>query len=140
MPTLAQRLFACNVPHHVLVGLSILGCVAVTVAVCLPVLTFSPLGIIWFAFLLLVSVALGLIVGLFVGGLIVAPLNHVRSRLNGAPFRVGDRVQILCGRHNGETTDVYKVWAERNQVRVILTQADRDAVTDVYFYWQVCRC
>jgi hypothetical protein len=72
------------------------------------------------AYLLLALVAttgLGFCAGVFACWPWMRPLC---SRFNGAPLKVGDRVEILTGPHRGTTTSVYEVTAARmSQLRVL---------------------
>jgi len=85
------------------------------------------------------AAALGYLVGGLMAVFILGPLYYQQSLDNGAPYEPGDRVRLLVGRRRGQIVRVYGVWAERNQVRVELGDAERDAVTDVFSYYQVCR-
>ena len=75
----------------------------------------------------------------FPGMFVLGPIMHGFARVNGSPFRVGDDVMILCGKHAGQRAKIYELWKERAQVRVELGEAERNAVTDVYSETQVCR-
>ncbi len=66
-------------------------------------------------------------------------LGRVVARLQGWPFAVGDRVQILSGKHKDTIALVYEVWAERGQVRVELGSASREKVKDVFCAVAICR-
>ena len=78
--------------------------------------------------------------GWFFGALIIWPITfRIAKALQGAPFRVGDRVWILVGKHKGTLTRVYEVWGERGQVRVELGADDKNAVTDVFCLVAICR-
>lgn len=57
---------------------------------------------------------------------------RLRRRFNGAPFRSGDLVRILSGRHRGVVTTVYEEWPERDQVRVDLGEQAKRDVQDVF--------
>lgn len=77
------------------------------------------------------------------GALITAFFLHIlwrlRAWLNGAPFRKGDVVQILAGKHQGRIARVYDEWIERNEVRVdVGKQAKRD-VEDVFSFVEISR-
>jgi hypothetical protein len=71
--------------------------------------------------------------------MVLGPLYYFRARLNGAPFRVGDRVRILVGPHRDRIVQVYDVWGERRQVRVDLDAQTEKDVTDVFSFTQICR-
>jgi hypothetical protein len=92
-----------------------------------------------------VAAFLGAVVGAYgIGGLVsitlVARLIYpIAIRLVGAPFHVGDRVFILCGRRKSRVVEVYEVWPERGRVRVRLSEEDRIQVTDVYSEHQLLK-
>lgn len=89
--------------------------------------------------LLPVAACLGAMLGVFPGGLLLVPLFRWIESRNGAPFHAGDEVVILSKRFPGRVTRVYDVWSERHQVRVDLSDGDRENVTDVFCYTDVCR-
>jgi hypothetical protein len=72
---------------------------------------------------------LGLVLGLFPGWMIV---GNIVSWIQGAPFREGDTVCVLSGKHRGKVTTVYEVWECRGQVRVDLGKELKKAVEDVF--------
>lgn len=77
---------------------------------------------------------------LFVGAMYVLPCCMVLShRLNGAPFQIGETVQILTKRHRDRLAWVYEVRPDRKQVRVDLGVEEKNARTDVFHYTEVCR-
>jgi hypothetical protein len=78
--------------------------------------------------------------GWFFGILFIWPITfRIARALQGAPFRIGDHVWILVGKHKGTLTRVYEVWNERGQVRVELGADDHEAVTDVFCVVAICR-
>jgi hypothetical protein len=72
----------------------------------------------------------------FAGGLLYYPIV---CWLMGAPFSAGDSVVILTGRRKGQRTVIYEVWASRNQIRLRLSDDERESVADVYSYHQVVK-
>jgi hypothetical protein len=86
-----------------------------------------------------VTTVIGLLVGLLSSMIVLPPLYRHRARVNGAPFRKGDAVRILCGRHRGTVAEVYEVWLERGQIRVDLGDAARKEVKDVFYLTDVLR-
>ena len=91
---------------------------------------------IWIALATIPAAALGWLLGIIALG---PWLFHIASKIQGAPFGVGDQVWILSGKHKGTLTNVYAVWAERGQVRVELGPEAREEVTDVLCILAVCR-
>jgi hypothetical protein len=81
--------------------------------------------------------ALGAIVSVIFVGSLVYPLIR---RVVGAPFHEGDEVVILCGKRKGKITEVYEVWESRGEVRLRLSDDERESVTDVYSYYEVLKC
>jgi hypothetical protein len=79
----------------------------------------------------LLAAALGWALAAFPGCLILAPILQARARANGAPFAIGDTVQILSGPHSGTIAPVYSTW-QGNQVRVHLGPAAADNYSDVF--------
>ncbi|HKS23326.1 MAG TPA: hypothetical protein VJZ76_11040 [Thermoanaerobaculia bacterium] len=82
---------------------------------------------------------IGLLVGFLTSLVVLPPLYRYRARINGAPFRKGDTVRILRGRHRGTVAEVYEVWHERGQFRVDLGEAARKEVKDVFTATDVLR-
>jgi hypothetical protein len=72
---------------------------------------------------------MGLVFGVFPTWMVV---GSVVSRIQGAPFRKGDTVCVLSGKHKGKVTTVYEVWECRGQVRVDLGEELKKAVEDVF--------
>lgn len=63
------------------------------------------------------------------------PLYYTARRINGWPFKPGDRVRVLIGAHCGETIEVQQAWDERVSVYgVVATQIEPVEV------WQVRVC
>lgn len=90
----------------------------------------------WAVLAMISAVGLGGILGL----LLIGPIAfRIAAAIQGAPFRVGDNVWILVGKHKGTLTRVYKVWNDRGQVRVELGADANEAVTDVFCVVAVCR-
>ena len=61
------------------------------------------------------------------------------ARLQGWPFKIGDEVCILSGKHINTITRIYEVWDERGQVRLDLGEEAKNAVDDVFCAVTVCR-
>lgn len=93
----------------------------------------------WLAFLIPVSGALGVMLTIFPGVMLIAPLYIWAGERNGAAFLAGDKVMILKKRHRGQVVTVYEVWSERGQVRVRLGNAEERDCRDVFCYFEICR-
>jgi hypothetical protein len=92
-----------------------------------------------FAGVLALAWLVGWFSAIIFGWLLLGPLYYDQGLSNGAPYRVGDHVQVLCRFQRDKVGRVYEVWAERNQVRVELGEAARERVEDVFSYFEVCR-
>jgi hypothetical protein len=118
--------------------------VAVPAAVCwylapLPWLVSHWLNLVVFTGVLLLAWGVGWFAAIIPGWLLLGPLYYTQEWRNGAPYRVGDYVRVLVRRHRGRVVRVYDLWAERHQVRVELGDEERERVTDVFSYVEVCR-
>lgn len=83
-----------------------------------------------------VAYPLGALLGILVFGGLLYP---VVAWLAGAPFAVGDKVMILRGPRKQKITEVYEVWDSRGQVRLRLSDDEREAVADVFSCYEVVR-
>ena len=83
-----------------------------------------------FLIVLVISPVLGYLTAIVLGAFILAPFYQARGHLNGAPFKVGDVVQILVGPHRGTVTTVYSAW-QGNAVRVKLGSEEEKTFKDV---------
>jgi hypothetical protein len=72
-------------------------------------------------------------------GIILGPIYRLRGRMNGAPFQVGDKVQILVGPNRGRVVPVDAVWKERGQVCLELGGPREKGVQFAFSYFQVYR-
>ena len=70
-------------------------------------------------------------VGLVLGWPLLGTFYHEQMLINGGPFLVGDRVQILSGPHSGSVTTIYST-AQGNAVRVDLGETLKEAYEDIY--------
>jgi hypothetical protein len=136
-----QYIFAKDWPMKVYFALAGLVGVWVAVSACQPsLLMFRD----WhFLLLFLVAIVIAPFLGFFlsvpVAFIFLAPIYHLRAKLNGAPFQIGDHVRVLAGPYRDSIVQVYAVWTERNQVRVELDAQAKTDVKDVYSFTQVCR-
>src|SRR5262249_12660437 len=90
---------------------------------------------------LLLAFLVALVVGSFLAGIfwpLVRPLYQARCLKNGAPFRVGDRVLILVGRHKGGVVRVYSDWKD-DCVRVELGEREKEKLKDIFDPIQLLR-
>jgi hypothetical protein len=71
-----------------------------------------------YLFLLGIALLLGFCMVALTGPFILGPLYHYRAELNGAPFQMGDRVEVLVGANRGQVARVAEVWEWRGDLRV----------------------
>ncbi|MDF1666085.1 MAG: hypothetical protein P1V97_30285, partial [Planctomycetota bacterium] len=57
-----------------------------------------------------VSIILGFFISIFPGCFILGPILWEQAQINGAPYQVGDYVQIVGGEWDGEITEVRMLW------------------------------
>ncbi len=150
-PTRAQYFYAKGRPLQVLFLLLLVGaplCFAYIVAGLLAHV-YPPLSDIWnllllvfFVFVaLLLGFLLALVAGSFLTGIfwrLLRPLYKARAIQNGAPFRVGDHVQILVGHHKGRVARVYSGWKD-GCVRVELGEREAEKFKDIFDALQLLR-
>lgn len=88
--------------------------------------------------LAIIGAVLGSCLAAFPGMLFWGPLLHGRALLNGAPFRKGDRVQIVGGKFDGVQSEVYAEW-RGDGVRVALGDEAAAGHEDVFAPVQLIR-
>ena len=98
-------------------------------------LAFFVIVALLFVFLLLL-VAGSCLAGVFWP--MVRSFFEARDLENGAPFRVGDRVRILAGRHKDRVVRVYSDW-RYDSVRVELGEMEKEKFTDIFSSLQLAR-
>ena len=120
-------------------------CLGAAGAVVLLLLALHDEGIlvanlgVW-VWIILASIPAGLI-GLILGTIFIwgVFLARVAARIQGWPFKAGDEVVILTGKHKNTQAKIYEIWGERGQVRVDLGDNLKQAVKDVFCAVEVCR-
>lgn len=150
-PTRAQYFFASCRPLQVLVLLLFVGApLFFTYAVTrLLAHAYTPLSDIWnlirLVFYVIVALLLGFLMALVAGSFLVGifwlllrPLYEARCAKNGAPFRVGDHVRILAGRHKDRVVRVYSDWKD-DSVRVELGADEKEKFKDIFSAIQLLR-
>ena len=70
--------------------------------------------------------------------LTLLPFHALMVRLNGGPFRVGDKVILLAGKHRGLLTYVYSLW-QGDSIRVELGSSAKEDYSDVVGQHQLLR-
>ncbi len=78
--------------------------------------------------------------GALIGTVFLARLAYpLACQLMGAPLMRGDFVFILRGRRHGKIAPIYEVWTERGEVRVRLSDNERECAADVYACHEVLK-
>ena len=91
----------------------------------------------WIVLAAILAGLIGLILGvIFIWGIL---LSRFAAWIQGWPFKVGDEVVILTGKHRNTVTTVYEIWEQRGQVRVELGEDLKKSVKDVFCGVEVCR-
>jgi hypothetical protein len=91
-----------------------------------------------FIFAIFVAPAFAFFLSLPITWIVVAPVYHARARLNGAPFHVGDYVQVLAEPHRDKVARIYSTW----QGSTFRVELGRDAETnykDIFSETQLLR-
>jgi hypothetical protein len=88
------------------------------------------LGVTWF---------LGLCIAGLVGWFILGTLYQYRAELNGYPFQVGDRVEILVGANRGRVATVAEVWDWRGNLHVDLGEFGKPGAKTQFHFAQVIK-
>lgn len=84
-----------------------------------------------FIFAILIAPVFGFFLSLPFTWVIVGPIYYARAKLNGAPFHVGDYVQVLSGSHRDKVTKIYSTW-QGNTFRVELGSDEAKNYKDVF--------
>ena len=85
------------------------------------------------------ALLIGAFAGVSISYFALRGFYYVITRMNGAPFRKGDVVQILVGEYQGHIAGVYEEWRDRKQVRVDLGDQAAKDVKDVFSLNELCR-
>lgn len=103
--------------------------------------TVEMLGSASYVSRLAVAVLAAIPLGWFLGAMFVWPIfSRIGAKVNGAPYRQGDRVCILVGRYRGRSAQVYEVWSERREVLVRFDiQGKAEATREGFHFTEVCR-
>lgn len=73
-------------------------------------------------------------------GVVLWPIvGSIVAKVNGAPFHVGDSVEILVGESRERVVRVREVWKDRNQVRVELGETAAVDGRDIFDFYQIVR-
>lgn len=92
----------------------------------------------WTALAAPLVLAVGSFGGLILGSVVLGPIYAWREWVNGGPFRAGDRVLIIGGRHKGTITRVAGPW-QGLSVRLELGKEAAEAFSDIYDTTQILR-
>ena len=103
------------------------------IAVCRP--TFSMFRewqyVLLFLLAMIVAPVLLFLVGVLIGFPIIGSIYYARELANGGPFKVGDRVYIIAGRHKGKVARVYSMW-QGGTVRLELGDEAKETFKDIF--------
>ena len=89
---------------------------------------------------IIIAAILAGLIGLIIGVTVIwGNLSRIAARIQGWPFKVGDEVVILTGKHKHTVAKIYEIWKERGQVRLDLGEDLKKAVEDVFCGVEVCR-
>jgi hypothetical protein len=93
----------------------------------------KDLSVLGFGLLIcVISVPLGLLLAALFICFFLSPFYLAVERMNGGPFRQGDRVYVIAGRNKGEIKEVYSGW-QGLAVRLIIGEAEKETFKDVYW-------
>ena len=96
-------------------------------------------GLLWFLCLLTLGGAIGWFCGVIAGSCILGPLHEKIGRWNGAPYQIGDRVQILTGPNRDHVVQVRAASEDCNLVWVEMGEQSRKDGTDMFSGTEVSR-
>jgi hypothetical protein len=139
-PSLIQLFFAREWPMYAWLGAGSVAATVFWVWACQP--SWAALADWHVVLALVLGMVLAPVLGFFVAVLafvfLVVPIYQFRGALNGAPFKKGDRVQILIGPHRGTVTTVYST-SQGDSVRVVLGQDEENKYKDIFLPTQLLR-
>ena len=118
----------------------VIGAIVLNAFICLLISKEVPFSIIvsdWSSTLLLIFAFFPVsLLGYFAGMFTVWPMIRVIcSRFNGAPLRIGDRVQVLTGPHKGKITEVYEIFLGQGRwelASINLNPEEKAKCTDIH--------
>ena len=87
-----------------------------------------------FTVLLVLVTIISYLISLVVGSAILPPVFRYIEKINGSPFKNGDRVEILKGKRRGQIATIYDVWSERYQAGLDIGVEAKDDLADVYCF------
>ena len=132
-PTIAQRFFAWWWPMQIWFGLFPLFGFFLAIAVCRP--TFSMFRdwqyVLLFVLAIIVAPVLFFLLGVLISFPIIGSIFYARELANGGPFKVGDTVYIIAGKHKGKVTKVYSQW-QGSSVRLEIGEKEKETFKDIF--------
>jgi len=134
IPTVSDRFFASAWPR-VIFCTSTMVCI---VAFALEKANWRCLADCELIALVILGAPIGYLLGIIPSVLILLPILQFRALLNGAPFMVGDSVQIIGGTYDGSRGKIYSLW-KGNRVRVELGQEAKEQLKDIFSPIQMLR-
>ena len=91
-----------------------------------------------FVFLFLVVALIAYLVSIILGCIVLPPIFRWRERLNGAPYKVGETVEILCRPHRGTLGEITTVGDDRYGLWVKF-EGSAQKSTHNFPYTAICR-
>lgn len=140
-PTRRQLFYARNGPFRILHVLVQAACIA-------TFLWLSGLladGVVWnrdalwrLLWVFFLAVVLAMCVTIVVSTFFLTPFYRRQEQANGAPFAVGDSVQVLTGPHAGRVGKIYATW-QGETLRVDLGEEPKARYRDIFAPAQLLR-
>lgn len=132
-PTLSQRFFAWGWPIQIWFSMFPLIGIVLTIHTCKP--TFAAFRDWQYLLLFILAVIIVPIVSFLIGMIVSWPILGAiyceREVINGGPFKIGDMIYIIAGKHKGKITRVYSLW-QHGTVRVELTEKEKETFKDIF--------
>jgi hypothetical protein len=92
-----------------------------------------------FGSVIVVAPVFGIYTTLFFVWLILGPIYMCRGRMNGAPYKAGDYVQVLIGKNRGRVFKVDRICESRGQVCLDVGEPRKKGVEFAFSHTQVFR-
>ncbi|MFP6611084.1 MAG: KOW motif domain-containing protein [Pirellulales bacterium] len=98
--------------------------------------TLTILGLSFF--ISVVSIALGFLSAVVFISAFLSPFYRAVERMNGGPFKPGDRVYVISGDQKGKITEVYSDW-QGLAVRIVIGEVEKRNYKDVCLSFKLLR-
>jgi hypothetical protein len=135
-PNPLQYMFAYNIPGKLCyVGFPIAVLVWSFVVSGVRLENLNDLTVIGLGLLIsVISVPLGFLLGVLFISSCLSPFYYAMEEMNGGPFRPGERVYVIAGRHKGQ---IKRVSSRGQGFSVILRIGDEENETSESSYWSL---